>query len=391
MLKQKLKFFLATFAALTMILTCSVSFAANAEDVNSTQDKIAEGAEEHSDDVEASYKNEDEYGNENTIESDLYLIQDEVNINQTVDGNVFIIAKTVNIKSQISGDAFIIANTVNIDGGYVYNNLFVLANSLNVDGIIYDLYACADTITIGENGYVYRDVHSISDTFNIWGSIRRNVIAGFNKISFMSEGNATTGSIYGNLEYYSTNEIPNDKISVEGDVTFNKQESGTSGKTIITYLTNAATYVATAVIIYLLILWLAPKFRESSKEMLKNKLLPIIGFGLLGLFAVPVISLILVMLGITSKVALAILALYASLLFIASAAFIVGLTEVIAEKIKVDNKWKVLGLVAVAAVAIWAIELIPFLGLFISFATAVLGLGLIIKYALPVKKEKENN
>ena len=104
---------------------------------------------EETEDVKA--QNEETYK-----KSDVYLSGDEVTIDYIVDGNVFVCAKKVVINSQIGGDAYMMAQEVVVDTqGYIFSNLFTTANSVTIKGIVYDIYAMSNTLTI-DNGYVYR-------------------------------------------------------------------------------------------------------------------------------------------------------------------------------------------------------------------------------------------
>lgn len=349
----------------------------------STEENITE------EEAEAAAEEQAESGANTTKESDVYLIETgTVTVDYTVDGNLFIIADTVNITSQIGGDAFIIANNINIDGGYIYNNLFAVATNINVNGIVYDIYTCTDNLTIGASGYIYRDAHIMTNKFNVLGPIGRNVSAILNNIAFTSEDTNATGKIFGTLNYTSENEINIDKNYVEGDINFNKSVAEPTATTVETYLYSVAMFVIMALVIYLLTIWLTPKFAEEAKETLTKKPLQTIGFGLLALFAIPLLVLLLLILQVTVSVAFALLALYVLLLLIASAYFVIAVAEAITEKIKMENKWQKLGIVVCIAVVLWAIGQIPYVGGFIEFVAIILGLGILTKKIIPHKNKK---
>lgn len=369
----------------------ATSFAAESENPETTGNENAVITETNAEQEETIGEEAAEEANqENTTkESDVYIIeQGTVTIDYIVDGNLFIIADTVNITSQIGGDAFIIANNINIDGGYIYNNLFAVATNINVNGIVYDIYTCTDNLTIGASGYIYRDAHIMTNKFNVLGPIGRNVSAILNNIAFTSEDTNATGKIFGTLNYTSENEINIDKNYVEGDINFNKSVAEPTATTVETYLYSVAMFVIMALVIYLLTIWLTPKFAEEAKETLTKKPLQTIGFGLLALFAIPLLVLLLLILQVTVSVAFALLALYVLLLLIASAYFVIAVAEAITEKIKMENKWQKLGIVVCIAVVLWAIGQIPYVGGFIEFVAIILGLGILTKKIIPHKNKK---
>lgn len=385
MLKNKSKLILTILIAIIMLFTCSACFAVD-EPVISTTDANAESTAL----VPEQEGQNSSTSNASPLESDLYLLDgSDVTIDYVVDGNAYIIADTVTITSQIGGDAFIIANTINIDGGYVYSNLFATASNININGIVYDLYSCADSITVGESGYIYRDAHTLANNFNIFGAIGRNVNTACTNISFTQGDSSSHGTIYGSLQYSSEKEVTIDESYVEGNITFNKEIPTQTATTVQDYLYSVATFVVTALAIYLLAIWLAPKFTKASKELVSKKILPVIGFGLLGVIIFPMITILLMMLGVSVKLAFVLLALYVTLLLIASAFFVIAISELVSEKLKLEGIWKKIGIVTCMAVILWAIKLIPYVGPFISFVAVVLGSGIIIKYIIPTNTKKQ--
>lgn len=394
MLKNKLKLIVSILAIIAMLFTYSVCLAVDGEsDTTVSEEAVTTEATNTTSEEATTDESTAENANQNTdiVESDLYLMEPgSVTVDYVVDGNAFIIADTVTITSQIGGDAYIMANTINIEGGYVYSNLFAIGNNININGIVYDLYSMANSITVGDNGYIYRDVHAFTNDLNIFGAVGRNVATTCNNISFTSATDeSSTGTIYGNLNYTAENEIAIDESYVEGDITFNQSTPTTNQNTIESYLYSLAIYVIMALAIYLLVIWLAPKFTNGSREVLAKKPLPVIGFGLLGLFIIPVVILLFMILQVTIKVSFALLALYILLLFMASSIFILAVSESIANKINMQNKWQKLGMIILVAVVLWAIELIPYVGDFVIFASCVLGIGILITYILPKKSDKK--
>ena len=136
--------------------------------------------------------------------------------------------KNVKITAPISGDVFIAAENVTIDSeGYINSNLFVTCNKLIVNSSVYDLYAVAKDITIGESGYVYRDIRSTSSNIDIFGTVGRNAYINCSKIALNSKDGSTgyatedsgelSGIIYGNLEYTSSTELSNSEEYIKGE------------------------------------------------------------------------------------------------------------------------------------------------------------------------------
>lgn len=350
---------------------------------------------------DAAVINEDQIeSEENYKNSDIYLSEKDVKIDYTVVGNAFIIADNVTISAPIGGDAFIMAKNVTIDGnGYIYSNLFVCSENLVINGIVYDLYAACKNVTIAENGYIYRDIRSGSSNIDIFGTIGRNAYIGCDKIS-LSSSEVTTGyntenlgdlkaTIYGNIEYNSSNEISIPDGSVEGEVKFTKLSTNNLKENITDIILSIIETIVFTVVIWLILNWLAPKVTEKSKELLTNKIGAVIVFGLLGLIVLPIIALILLFIPVTITLSFLLIGLYIILVALASTIFIISLSEFIADKLNLNNKWLHLAVVAVSAVIIYLVKMIPYLGGVVSLICIVLGLGILVKGFLPSTKSDE--
>ena len=250
----------------------------------------------------ASYEN-------NFKKGDVYLTGNDVVVNDIIDGNLFVLANSVTINSQIGGDAFILAGTVNVgEQGYIFSNLFTCAQNVNISGVVYDLYTTAQTVSI--NGYVYRDIHVGTNMLNINGTIGRNAFVGANQINFAqpSEQNSeeqqvtSQGIINGDLNYSAPNEISIPEGSVSGSANYSKSTEKSS-LNIKDYMISLGGFVSTAIIIWLLCLWITPKFLSNTTNIISKKLLSVIGYGLLTPIVIAVAFVILLILGITSKIA----------------------------------------------------------------------------------------
>ena len=314
--------------------------------------------------------------------SDVYLAGDNVTIDYMIDGNLFVMADTVTINSQIGGDAFIFAkNVVITDQGYVFGNVFNVSENIEVNGTVYDIYSVSSNITV--SGFVYRDVKILSKNTNIFGTVRRNALINTNSLQFsqdveIQDDESTTvtssGIIQGNLTYSTPNELSISEENVSGEITYNKASSAGS---VQSYLINLGTFLVTVIVIWLLCLWLAPKFLEKTNLITSKKVLPIIGFGLLGLIAVPVVSIALLFINITASISMLLLALYFIGIALSVSILVIAINNIICEKLKVTKNIGKFGLLIITAIIFWAIGLIPYVGFVIDIIAIILGLGLI--------------
>ena len=210
MLKSKLKVSLILLTILLLVLMpFSLADDENQVEPISSQDQSTPVQTAQPDQEDSNSNTNATSTDENSFKkSDVYLAGDNITVDYIIDGNAFIIADTVTISSQIGGDAFICAKTINItEQGYIFSNLFAVSESLNIDGVVYDVYSCANTVTV--SGYIYRDLKATCDTLNIFGTIGRNAFASTSNINFIKTNGSeqsqvlAQGNVSGDLNYSS--------------------------------------------------------------------------------------------------------------------------------------------------------------------------------------------
>lgn len=345
---------------------------------------ILENETSDSEDTEADFK-----------EGDVYLAGDDITIDYIVDGNLFIFADSVTINSQIGGDAFIFAKSVTIgEQGYIFSNLFTVAENIDIKGVTYDLYSVSKNINI--SGYIYRDIKVVANTLNILGTVGRNAFVECSDIQFgnqeadSSEGQNTitsNGSISGDLNYTSKNElnIPDDKVG--GNINFT-QKVVESSNTINNKIFDLGSFIVTVILIWLVLLWIAPKFVKSCNQILTNKPLPVIGLGILTPIAFIFAFIILLLLNITVAFSFLSLAVFCILLLVSSSIFVIAINNMLCTKLKINKNVGIFGMLIVSAIVLWLIKLIPILGTLVSFIVSILGLGIIVSNL--ILKNSEN-
>lgn len=328
---------------------------------------------------------------DNFKRGDVYLTGDSVTIDYVVDGNLFVFANSLTINSQIGGDVFVVANSVNVgEQGYVFSNLFALSNDVTISGIVYDLYTSSNNVTI--NGYIYRDIRVTSNSLNINGIVGRNAYVKTNAINFATgstEENQITsnGIISGDLNYTASSEFSIPEGSVAGTTNFTKSNNS-NDVSVQEYILSLGRFLATVAIIWLLCLWLAPKFLNNANQLVSKKSLPIVGYGILTPILTLIAFVIFIILGITSNIGLFALALLFLLFAISSSIFAIALNQFICNKLKIEKTIGTFGMLIVSAAVIWGIALIPYVGGIASLLISIYGLGLIVYYIIP-KKDKE--
>lgn len=386
MLKNKSKFIV--ILALILVLLCShFSLAADSDEATTTAISI--------DTTDAD--NLITTAQENIKEGDEYLVGQDITIDYTIDGNLYVFGNNVTINSQIVGDVFVCANQLVVEkDGYIYSNLFACAQSVTVNGVIYDAYVCTNNFTIS-GGYIYRDLRLSANTVNIFGIVGRNAYIGCNTLTFENQNADSTsenvtssrGIINGNLEY-SANESYIPEGCVNGETKFTPIEIN-DDVSIKYYVISLASFLCLVIFIWLILLWLSPKFLGQTNDLLKTKKSSIALYGILGLILIPIVSVLLMFSGIAANVGLLILALYIILLCVSKTFFTIALNKLVCTKLKIEKTLANFGVLLVSSLVVWVVGLIPYVGSILSFIMVWIGLGVMLTYVIPNKSDSKES
>lgn len=389
MLKKHTKILVTFFI---IILLFSTFVLAENEITNDGIMPISEGLNESENNIENTMTTH-QPSNDSYKKSDVYIFEKDVTIDYIVDGNLFVYADTVTINSQISGDAFIMARKLIVDeNAYIFNNLFAFADSIELKGIVYDVYAMSRNTTLSD-GKIYRDIKLYTETFNVNGTIKRNAFINADNINFNTDGNSK-GAIHGNLNYSAKSEISIPENTVNGEVNYTPivaDETKSLTSIISNYILDLGTFMASVLIIWLICLWIAPKFLQKSSNCVSKKLLPVIGLGLLFLVAIPIICFILLLLQLTAKISLLLVGIYILSFAIAKTLFTISFNNYICKKLNINKNIAKFGILVLTTLVVWGILQIPYnIGAIISIIITVLGLGIFVYSIIPNSKENEN-
>lgn len=333
-----------------------------------------------------------EIQNEITIkDGDEYILGDNATINYPVDGNLFVFANNVTITSQIGGDAFICANTINIEeDGYILSNLFACSNNINIKGSVYNVYSIGNTLTV--DGFVYHDIRSTCNNLNVNGMIGRNVFVDCSAINFKGQPNTeetspitSYGSIQGNLNYSSKNELSIPDGHVSGEVKFSQILD--VQRNISDYIYSLGAILVSAIILWLIGLWISPKLIHNNiKDLTLKKVLQIISIGILVPIILTLLSLIILIIPITSHLFVLLLCILVILFFISTSVTIININDMLCDNLRIAQNMQKLGFLILSTLVFWLLTLIPYLGLVISFIAIIWGIGS-ISYSLLIKEK----
>ena len=359
-----------------------------------------DASEDTTEENETDYNTQDSTEDENdyttkdsTSKNYFYAGTEDVNITTPVEGDVFVVTSgNVIIDTDICGNAFICANTVTI-GEYsiIEASLFNASNSLILSGDVgINVYNISKNLTL--SGTVDYDVFSSSAQSNLSGYISRNANISSENITISDEL-----SIEVDLNYSSKKQVDIPENTVEGKVNFSSINTDTEVSTITKmndFLTSVLSLAVLAIVLFVIGKWLNCKFISTYPDLVKNLPKSLL-YGFLTLIVVPVISLILLICGVTINLAFILTALYLVLLLIASSIVIVILSKLVAEKLnvkfeKANNTLLTILSIIVLSIVYKLIQLIPVLGSITIFAFLIIGIGILINNIIPNKEVKNS-
>ncbi|MCX6004927.1 MAG: polymer-forming cytoskeletal protein [Chloroflexi bacterium] len=363
-----------------------------------------------------------------TINDDLYLTGSEIIIDGTVNGDLIAFANKITINGAINGDIIAAGETIVIKG-QVSDSVRVAGSTVTVSGSIQkDLVAFSALVSISPGGAVGRDLLLTGGALNVNGPISRNIKATAGKIVIDSSVGGfvdaevgelklePSADIVGNLIYRSEKDVelrPGARVS--GEITHKLPEKKESGGfccqpattttlpentcpasigafidgiisaffsfpvifIIACILAKYAMVLMTGIIFILL----AKKHIPGLMQALKDKPWQCLGWGAFKFFLVPVAIAILCFLIVGIPLGLAALALYLMAIYLSTilVALFLGIW-ILKKPAESASTGNLIGSLTLGLLVIFAVDLLPFIGLFSILGSIFLGLGMMVIY-----------
>lgn len=397
MLKNKSKVFVAVLVVLLLLTTFTFATDGTAVPLSSEGNLVSTVPGDNAKTTEGG-DNTPEAGDTSTEEiydGDLYIFDSNVVMDRLVDGNVYIIGNNVEITGKVNGNLFVLGNTVTFQkGSYVVQSVYVAATKLEYNGNAGDLYATAGTVNMSYDGFVIRDLKLASQTFNFNGGVGRDADVSCKNFNFVTE-EGKAAIVYGNLNYRSENKLDISSAYVQGEVTYSEYSAldvqPTIQETIYEYVISFVQFLLLTLAIYLLLLLVAPKFIENCASFVSAKAVPALGLGILLTILVPIISIMLVIIPVTTTIGLFMLGIYGLLLFLCGAIVSITIANKLKEKFNFTKIYQTILTILVTALVIWALPYIPYVGFFITLLIIFSGFGITFMHLFMknVGKKKE--
>ena len=349
----------------------------------STDDEITDAADMSSpdEDVLASYETDYEF-----VDSDLYLFDVNLDISQVVDGNVFAYGQTVNVSGEINGDLFVFASNLTIEeSAIIHGNVFALASDMTVSGIAADVYAMADNFSLSGKSIIARNLYLSSNNISLEGQVSRDAYIAANTLKIAENDEPV---IEGNLTYSSTSEAQINEASVGGEIKYNAVQVDNSAR-VWSVVSNLISALVLSFIVIMILLWIAPKFKDNICEIIAKKSFLSFGIGLLVFFATIIAAIILLLFtyGFGASTAVVAIAFLILGYVLSSTVFSMALGKLLANKFGFNKNVAYVLLSLLIVLIVNLIRYIPYVGGPIGFIIAMVGLGIICVNAY--KREKK--
>ena len=317
-------------------------------------------------------------------EGDLYIFQNDYVMDKLVDGNVFILGQNVKITGKVNGSVFICASKVEIDTeAYIAYHLCVAAKEVYIKGLVFDVYSASDKLEIASEAVIYRQIKASAADVSFGGNVGRDASIFADNIKI----DESSLIVYGDFVYEANNKIENLQDFVSGEVKFTQAKEHKDNGTVMDYVWSVISTVAFDILVYLLLIFFAPNFVKMSKNYVSTKGILAFVIGLAFIFIVPAITFLLCLTGILSGVGILAIVIYMAVLMINALVVATVANEFIADKIKIDNKFKKILMIIPVSIVLWGLREIPFVGTLISAIVCLYGIGIVILYQFDKRKE----
>lgn len=252
-------------------------------------------------------------GSTETVNKDYFAFGNRVEISGTVNGDVYAAAGTVFVDGKVNGDLLVAGGTVTINGT-VTQDVRVGTGNLTVTGKIGgNLTVGGGNVEVTNSAEIAGSILAGAGNLNLSGKVGKSIKVGAGSLridsSIGGDVEASVGSLAlaskavvgGNVTYWSDKDAFVDIAAKVTGQTVKKvppQESRIPPLRLVAFLEGVKTILriisfVSTLVLGLLLLKLLPKFLETTKDNINKKPLASFVTGLVGLFAWPVVAVLL--------------------------------------------------------------------------------------------------
>lgn len=301
-----------------------------------------------------------------TVTSDAYVAGGQITIDGTIDGDLLVTGGTVTISGHVLGNIRALGGHLSISG-QVDKNISVAGGNVELTSsskVAGNVAATGGSVTL--SGFVGGNVRAAAGTVTLSGTTTGNVEATLGNLHLTSKA-----AVGGNLVYHSRNDAVLDTgATVSGTVTKHTiaMRSDHSIKWPLKVIWLLSSLVSAT-----LLLVLFPRWSKATATSIAARPWAAVGLGLATLILVPPVVILGLVTVIGLPVAVVLGVTYLVALYIAKFLAIVWVTTWTAIRFKFQLNWVVLALIGV--IVYWLLGLVPVIGVLVSLAALLLGLG----------------
>ena len=331
---------------------------------------ISDTSEDRVNDILASYETNYTY-----TSSDLFLYNTNVEMSEIVDGNVFAYGPSVNITGEIYGDLFVITNSLTISkDAVIHGNIFAYATNFSVSGLVSDIYAISNTFSLEDSAILARGLYLSSNTVSLKGQINRDAHINTDSLELVGEN----AEIQGNLHYTSKNSIEIPENAVKGEVKYTAVQTN-SGNVVLSIVLSVLKALIFSFAIIMLIIWIAPNFKERASKIIAKKGFNAFGIGLLVFFGTILISFFLLFFtyGFGMSIAATAIGLLILVYTVSNTVFSMSIGKLLANKFNFTKNTSFVLFSLLIVLVLNLVKYIPYIGTPVVFITSIIGIGII--------------
>lgn len=363
-MKKSLIFFVVILMVIMLFPTVSYAKSSLEENYFVPQDRVIE---------ENFFKIGNAIDISGVLKKDAYVFGNIVTVDGVIEGDLMGFASTLKINGEVQGNVRFVAENVIINGK-IGKNLISAGNLINVEagGVVgWDLLAAGNLVDV--KGPVGANLRSVGTSLNVNNEIKGLVDARMTEVKFGDQA-----IVNGDVTYYAEKDlITTEKTQLLGQI--NKLDNrgwgeGKTGKSFNFIWGRFIFGYLSSLLAAILIIVFARKKVDAVVGEIKNNFWRYFGWGVLGVFAIPLISFLVMFTIVGIPVVLVVLSFYLIILYLARIFFAIVIWRWIAQLLKIKQE---LDLILAALIGLFiyhAICLIPIVGFFLNLIAGAVSL-----------------
>lgn len=320
-------------------------------------------------------------------ENDYFACEENVTLsNMDVMGNIFIVGSTAQLTNvHTTGSIFVVAESLNLSDVRADGSLYVVGANVNVEKTtLKNIYTVSQNVKILEGTMLEKSFYTVSESceYNATANSEVNILGDNVNIG-------SAAAVFGKLNVIASSEpeIPDNTIIEDYKFTLadDTDVSVETGFSVSSAIMQILGYVISTAVITFIIFKTMPSLKEKTQDytignMAKNAL---IGLGLA--IAVPIISIILMITGVGSRIGVILILLYVVALMIATIITTIIIAFKIAKNRNISGFKNLMIYILIVSLIVSILEVIPAIGGFVSIVLGLVGFGTV--FTLPFSKK----